>query len=349
LARRAGGRVLYELDAQQGALLRCVKGNFDEDGDDELLLRLVQAPAAASGTVTVLELDGQRSSHASSLFQQQSPTAPFADISTIAWDYNGDGIDELLQDHSTRAARKTVAYLLDGKKIGALPVGIYSRHALGDFDGNGRQDLLGVVSDLNPAKYVAYGAGGTELLEVSALAFVDAGSGPLLVADPDRDGRDEVLVLEDFKEGFKALGIGTEQPLAGAPASIDDPFTFLAAQDIDGNGTLELYGPYQGGSFEDFSRKLVCWDCAAAKEELIPFPAGIEPGSLGTLNLTPLPEQRALLFSDYDGGIAIYSAAGWGYQAQLDSVSLGDGFFEVMHGGRPYLVALTANQVLVYP
>ena len=187
-------------------------GDFNGDGRDDALMRL------ASGAWRYYPMDGSRIAAGSG--DVSLPT-------DLAWqlegvgDFNGDGKDDvLLRRRGARAARLGDAplqmvdewryYPMDGRTVleGGTPAGLEHNFGdwvagLGDFNGDGRDDVLFRLSDggwhylpfrgrigVEGTTAVLAGAGAVALPE--DMAWATAG-----IADFNGDGRDDVLLRHE--------------------------------------------------------------------------------------------------------------------------------------------------------
>lgn len=180
-------------------------------------------------------------------------------LASLAADFNRDGYPDLITSQSgTSALRMTESngsggYLAD---VDTAIAGEFLFFASGDFNRDGRLDLVGSMGDRGPGSQVAVflgdGAGG-----FGAAAVVTVGSGPreILPIDLDRDGDLDLVVLNrdtlsasmtDTVSILTNDGLGVFTPAA--------PFTVLAAPetmvaaDFNRDGTQDIAVMSRNGS-----------------------------------------------------------------------------------------------------
>ena len=173
-------------------------GDFDGDGNDDVLLR------HADGRWHYYQMNGRRvlSSGAADLTQD------------LAWriagigDFNGDGKDDVLLRH-VHWWSGWFYYAMDGRRVLAdsgrvlLPRHTWNwQAAIGDFDGDGRDDVLLRYSDYDDSTIGAfdrwhyYRMDGRRVLSGSGRARLTRDRAWRIagIADLDRDGKDDVLL-----------------------------------------------------------------------------------------------------------------------------------------------------------
>lgn len=167
-------------------------------------------------------------------------------------DLDGDALgDWLIEDTATGDV-----YLIDGatlEEYDALPEdtsagGPASLVAHGDFDGDGRLDLLWQKLEGDALLIGPAGDPATEILAdpITALALGEGlDGGELIVADLDGDGRDELLARD--AEGELVLARLAEDPREGLvggslweAAEATRNLDLVASFDLDGDGTAEI-------------------------------------------------------------------------------------------------------------
>jgi hypothetical protein len=226
-----------ELDRQatkDGMVGGLLAGNFDPDPDQELLL-------LRRHHGYLYEADGSRRSVRLGGLQFL--------LQAAAWDYDGDGVDEVVADPllasfgnplkmlKTRQGTlpdKSPVYALDGRRAAELPgttaMGLPA--FVGDADGDGRSDL--VLNDSGIWRIYAPG-GGTSTLTPSPGQF-SVGFGDL-----NGDGRAEVLSRENKLKDLLGYGLGGRIVL---PPLSHKAMNFTLA-DITGDGTCEVLSEAQ--------------------------------------------------------------------------------------------------------
>lgn len=211
-----------------------VVGNFDGDEAQEML-------HCEQYACQLLELDGSMT---------ELPILGWDAIrSSIAWDWDGDGIDELVcTAYSPEGGARSggngngleivgiSGELLDTVN-GRLPM---ATQYLGDMDGNGRLELL--VDDLSSSRIIAMAPGGAETWSTEGIMPAIIWS----LADIDGDGRAEAISQGTSggpvtkASALRAYGFEQEQlPVPGLGDSVPQDMPVCAA-DLDGDGVAEL-------------------------------------------------------------------------------------------------------------
>ncbi len=213
---------------------RLLVGSFRQAGSRDLLV-------LHNGMATILEPDG--TSH-------PSPRLP-VDYMTDwikAWDYNGDGISELVFNQADPANGISAPTVVDlsGRKLASFP-GDNVEYGLDpcDFDGDGVQDLL-------LGTWSVYGAQGKLIYEIGpgdlspdrrVVKSLKSEFGNYVVSftSGDTDG-DGILELIVGSHANKAL-----VPFNKAPVIVDWPaMNPVLCHDFDGDGKDEVVSEYEG-------------------------------------------------------------------------------------------------------
>jgi hypothetical protein len=188
------------LPIQSGSLGGLVAGNFDTDADQELL-------RVGPKYSYIFEADGGRT--------RVPLHGPEFIMSLAAWDFDGDGMDEIVPDsiaHDVWKNRKllrqgaaqlptaTPVYRLDGALAATLNGITVGMEALtGDLNADGHRELL--LAD--NSKWFVYGRQG------KLLATITTPSNSIVraIGDPDGDGKDELLGLENKASTLAGYGM----------------------------------------------------------------------------------------------------------------------------------------------
>ncbi len=190
-------------------------GDFDGDKDDELYVN-----CSMYGS-NLLELDG------AGRFIPQNTY--FHDLQPCGWDYDSDGVDELLS--IAQSGTDMAIYDRQGKFLAQLRGGGAAFSAVcGDIDGDGRSDL--VLLDQPAQDVLAYAPGGKQLWQshTSLNTFVTA------LGDVDGDGRSE-LVTPDGNQ-LRLSGMQQQDQFVPGWAGWELP---VAVLDLDGDKRGEVF------------------------------------------------------------------------------------------------------------
>ncbi len=116
--------------------------------------------------------------------------------------------------------------------------------AVGDFDGNGLEDLYVAMGTGLPNLLLVQGADGTlrDIAEQAGVAWLDDTKG-VLFADTDNDGdQDLLMAIGPTIVLAKNGGNGKFERFVSMRAPTPDPFYSLSAADYDLDGDLDIYG-----------------------------------------------------------------------------------------------------------
>ena len=231
-------------------------GDFNGDGRDDVLMRL------ASGAWRYYPMDGSRTGVGSG--EVALPTDLAWELEGVG-DFNGDGKDDvLLRRRGARAARwdensplqmvdEWRYYPMDGRTVleGGTPAGLHHNFGdwvagVGDFNGDGRDDVLFRLSD-GGWHYLPFhgGSGGTTSVLAGAgavalpedMAWATAG-----IADFNGDGRDDVLLRhEDGRWRYRLMNGRHLLGGGGVPDLPADREVWLAGVgDMNGDGLADV-------------------------------------------------------------------------------------------------------------
>ncbi|MSR62273.1 MAG: VCBS repeat-containing protein [Planctomycetes bacterium] len=182
-------------------------------------------------------------------FQLLAPLAlTFAPLAILCADFDGDGQLDVAATGRADAGEVVAVFAGDGAGgltlRGTLPVAFDSGNlSMGDLDENGQLDLVvGQLTVLTDEVLV--------LLNQGAFAFsatplrLSAGPGTPLIADADRDGHLDLLVLSTGGELALARGLGTGNFVAltrtAGELPCPDGTVSATLADLDGDGLPEL-------------------------------------------------------------------------------------------------------------
>ena len=248
-----------------------VSADFDADGNPDL--------AVLSSGVRIFQGDGTGRFNRGSLVQLSPPPG-----NLLTGDLNSDGRPDLITV-TGEAGAYTLAVLVndgsggfavhDGPAITGRPDGVSV--ALGDFNGDARQDLVLARSDSGDLSiFPGDGAGG-----FGAALLVPAGTGPgdVRASDFNADGNEDLAV--SLNSGLEILlgdGTGTFRE-AGSPLKGVSGMSALTIADLNGDGKPDL--AYADGDSSSGAAAVQIGDGAGgfAPAPLSPFYAGW-PGAL---------------------------------------------------------------------
>jgi hypothetical protein len=346
-------RTLHTLPADKaGPYNGLFTGHFAAGADQQLLL--------AGGELAVVNLDG--TVQPLNLPAYPHSRAGGGNPSVFAvWDYNGDGVDDLISpQYELQAAEEAqqstggltdhmAAYGLDGRFLGQL-----GGHEMGPqivagrLDGSGRTNLLmaqaGDYADTKTEGVRGFGASG----QVVFSAGHDWDTPYMIAGDVDGDGRD-VLIKSDGR-GLDCIGLDKPARQLASLTVAGDGFSAGAewCQDIDGDGRGEL-----------FAGDGTVFNTATGRSFQLALPPGYSALSLDgmfnhNIDLATLDGQRriAALLPGPQSGVG-ETLALWSTDGKLVyAENLGERAIclRVAHaGGKDHLALLTTQRLLVTP
>ncbi|MEZ5339282.1 MAG: VCBS repeat-containing protein [bacterium] len=310
-------------------------GNFDDDPAQELL-------HSEQYRCRVLELDGSA---------RELPVLGWDAIRTsLAWDWDGDGVDELVAtayaaEGETNGTVGLDFVRLDGTVAGSLNGRLLkATQPLADYDGDGRPDLI--YDEGASRRIVGLASSGREIWSTEQIMPSVAQA----VADLDGDGLDELLAAGAGAEqsgaaALRAFGSGQEpQPVPGLTGELPGDMPVCAA-DLDGDGTADL-----------LTQNSIIFPASGKRVEL-ELPDGRSRISFGAFPCKVLPLRRstgtlfAVLILESEGShrfdaLLLWDAAGrLVYSEKFDAAA--DGLYAVWDGSEDRLVLRTEKAILV--
>ena len=335
-----------------GSISSLYSGNFDTDEDDELLL-------LDETRLIIFDHNGEYRT-----VQQNSDMASlYISFTPVVWDYDRDGIDELVPDPMQWETRESLKEA-EGKDIagqledfkdmfdnvfqvpvfnveGGISAELPSKDgtclpAVGDVDGDGFNELVACTS-ADRDKFVAYGVNGEIVWEGSILPVRGQSClGLGCLGNFDHDNKEE---LYQMYLGHWLYGLGQERiELAEFPACSS---AYQYAADVDDDGYDEL-----------LSDKGIV-DLNTGKKTAYTYPAGEEP-LFGDVVCGDFIEDRGntiVVITSYiqeDGRLFIFDTDGNNIYVEdvgepIDNVYLARAE-DVNH-----LVMRTETRILIYP
>jgi len=177
----------------------------------------------------------------------------------LAADFNGDGSPDLVLPATGSQLQVSLNKgngTFESAKSYSLPLPNLRVFAAGDFDGDGKMDLIGytrstVFTDPSAISIWPGNGDGTFRSRIDTIGHWPQGSGPYCIAvgDFDRDGKNDVVISDEYLWMFKGNGDGTFRPPASAGSAILSTTADLKMADFNGDGKLDLVssGVFSGG------------------------------------------------------------------------------------------------------
>lgn len=320
---RLAWRTLVELPDRQGFMGSMTVGNFDRDPEQEIML------VNYLGEMLLIELDGSIQKLADGSFDYA--------FWIKAWDWDADGIDEILLNDLT-AKQEVVVYGLDGQpkhRFKNQRMGAYS--VTGDYDGDGIIDIL-LVEANGPGAWI-HSANGQMLEQLN----VKQRSEPLMLTDLDNDGLAEAIVYE--YENFKVYAYNKDPKIVDWP-EVDYTRVPYWAADLTGDNVPELINPVKG--ILDITANLVPLQYDVALDlDFIDSPGGI---SCSVFRENPNgPAQLVVTPGNFNKGpIYMFDANGtMTYHQQINPEPMD--CLVINFQGQDFLVVLTEEKIMIYP
>jgi hypothetical protein len=323
----------FGLGRNSGALGGLYSGNFDHDTDQEVILIGYEHGQYydANGVKHKVGIHG----------------AAFL-MEGAAWDSDGDGVDEIVceaiaeniwKQHGHGSANSlpnsTPIYALDGGLLTRLPGVQSSNQLLGDYDGDGRPDLILPANALE-----VHAPGGT------SLGMIRTASGMYIaevMADLDGDGCAEYCRWEKNSRTLAAYGDGQQRKSYAWTKAIP---SIAGVADLNADGCQELLLGLAG-----------YYDPAVERQFGYSIPAAYQASNLDITN--------KCVAGDFDGdqqaevavavgeipfgtGVMLFDASGTCeyYEEFGDTLW---GLVALHSGGKDYLVCQLTDRLLIYP
>jgi len=231
--RLAGSRSILAYNSDV-FLAQLAVGNVDNDPADELILYPFRKPP------TVYELDG--AAHTIPLATELSA------IGTLMWDYDGDGVDDLMAEEYKNRTPVRGIYDYNGHLLATPPPDVLGRkYALADLNGDGIKEV--VNREITQRHVAAIGRRGAAEGEIEVPTY----SAWTAYGDSDGDGHAEALalaILDDTGIQLYAFGIGQDPVVypAWMDFQVDRQYKLLptTCYDLDGDGAVEVFAADQG-------------------------------------------------------------------------------------------------------
>lgn len=305
-------------------------GNLDEDADSEFIL-----PRHGRGRY---ELDGSRSDYPASWQAMYR-------IEEL-WDYDGDGIDELICLQDAPGSGKAWQIMKpDGTLLGDCPAAMIGPQIFfGDFDGDSHDDIYGNIrGERDPG--LPTGAFGLE----GRLLFVlnhDWCTPGLLTGDIDGDGLDELVTDMPSDNGSRnVMATGLDQKAVPLPVkSSAEHLTADFCGDIDGDGRAELLIVPE---IHDFARNTATrleWPDSEPELRL----DGLFGGNVVCINIAKIPTLYAMTQCQplHSQSVAAWDSSGRLFYYEHFGEEL-HALRKVKFGGRETILLMTDTRILL--
>ena len=248
-------RSIYQLESNKGSLRHgIISGDFDGDGNEEIgILR------NTDGNIYIFRFDNNNV-----LIEEASNWRPGWNskwIAACSADLDGSGHEALvgLRDYDDgffawQNKNGTFSEIANNTDPG--PNSAWIKVVAGDFDGDGKDEIIG-VRDYDDGFYM-YRYDGTNKLKGVA-SNTDPGPNSkwidMVAGDFDGDGKDEIIAVRDYDDGFYMYRYDGTNKLKGVASNTDpgpnSAWLVLGVGDIDGDGKDEVVGirDYDDGFF----------------------------------------------------------------------------------------------------
>ncbi|MBV9520160.1 MAG: VCBS repeat-containing protein [Hyphomicrobiales bacterium] len=240
-------------------------GDFNGDGTNDLLWR------NQSGTLVDWTMNGSQITSSQTVTFGASPATPDStwNVAGIG-DFNGDGKDDILWRN---ASGSLVDWTMNGSQVtasqqvtlgggAATPDASWSVAGIGDFNGDGKADILWRSANGSLIDWTMNGS------QISSVQAVTLGGSPAApgsdwsvagIGDFNGDGKADILwrnsngTLIDWTMNGSQIANSQQVTLGGSPAMPDSSWQIAQIGDFDGNGTSDILWRNTSGAMEEWS------------------------------------------------------------------------------------------------
>lgn len=315
-------RRIYDYQSEAYGYAYAVIGNFDKDQAPEILLLDSQAPSL------LVDLSGS--------CRSVPIKAPSGKTYYQAWDWDGDGIDEVFRAPENDDPNIEI-YNLNGDLVHTIKDRRSTGYSIvGDYDGDGKPDLLLKVAD----HYTACIQRQKGLGQIMGQTYYEGM--PYCLADLDGDGKKEIVVVTN-NNYFIVSTTGTQSP----PWNIVKP---MWAVDLSGQG-IDWLVDLSTGILDPTTGEvtLLQWPTVAGLPVKSGYPAWYQFSDVAAF--TPPGESEARLVvasTEFEPHLMLFNTAGeLRYHQQFSDNILGMGV--VPNDNGQVLLLVTATGILAYP
>ncbi|OWK42997.1 beta strand repeat-containing protein [Fimbriiglobus ruber] len=215
--------------------------DFNGDGNKDVLTGNGLGLGAASATASFLTGTGTGSLNPYTLTSTGNITSP-SDI--VTGDFNGDGIPDIAVAGAAGSTNEVAVFLGKGNGTFGAPIytvipGQASELGVGDFTGNGKQDLV-VIGGWDISILMGNGDGTFKITQ-SFTFFVEA-PGKIAIGDLNGDGLPDIAIPDTFfnKQINVLYNNGDGTFTAGTPITTPVNPTGVAIGDLNGDGANDI-------------------------------------------------------------------------------------------------------------